>query len=643
MTRLGALGLLLLSCAPARLTTVEHELSVDPQVLDFGEVPVTSRHALRFTVMNRSRAAEVLDVSVDAPFLLAQATLQVPAGSSVEVQVLFAPRTVGAASGRLVIAPGVEVELRGVGLEPQRCETPWACWTASVVEATCVTEPRPDGTECAAPCLVGGTCQRSQCLGARQQCEDDGDVCTVESCDPQRGCLRTPRVCPAASDPCKHSRCQPAVGCIEVDADDGEACGEQRCDAARVCIAGACVTRAIPEGGRCGTAGVCHDEGHCFDQVCQATYRPLVFEPHPTVGTFVEAGGVQWGTWYASPSFSLRGLDLPATSRFDVTLPSTSTGGLFGVPMDLLQADGVVFSAKLGLPQATAFDAQSGAARWQQSPQPAFANGFVQLARAGDGALLVSRINTLSAYTAATGQPRWSVSTRGPWYGTKPLIGAAAGGAMLLEEQADGTTVLRRFSAQGLELPALIPPLGNATLEAASQGQAWISGHGTLARCPFDGGGCETFVTGFLRSVFEKANGELHWVTATPGADGGTHVVIANATSESNVELPVGEVGILAGVPLADGRTVLLTWSYDETLHASTLFVLDARDRVIEACPLRRQWNNDRNSFEPLLAPGRLLAEEGSWLVPGLVPLDGERYWVGRARNNQRWAQEAAR
>lgn len=115
-----------------------------------------------------------------------------------------------------------------------------ACTTFSGCEganATCVYASVNDGASCQDDnaCTEGDKCQEGQCnSGSPKHC-DDGNECTIDSCNPKQGCKFTPPTDSAKS------------------CDDGDGCTVND-----VCKAGACA----------GTALDCNDENKCTDDKC---------------------------------------------------------------------------------------------------------------------------------------------------------------------------------------------------------------------------------------------------------------------------------------------------------------------------------------------------------------------------------------
>lgn len=170
----------------------------------------------------------------------------------------------------------------------------------------CVATPNDNNT-CSDgnACTVGDFCAGGACkAGATAPSCDDGDPCTVDSCDPKTGCVHSPKcsdgnactvdTCdssngkcgtsvPAICDdgnPCTVDSCNTQSGCqhIQKNCDDGNACttdtcsdGECRhsgtiCADSDPCTTDACIipfgcvfapiTNCTPEGGAGGTGGM---------------------------------------------------------------------------------------------------------------------------------------------------------------------------------------------------------------------------------------------------------------------------------------------------------------------------------------------------------------------------------------------------
>jgi hypothetical protein len=161
----------------------------------------------------------------------------------------------------------------------------------------CAAKPLADGAVCVAAGCSGltftsaGVCQSSTCVpGDKKDC-NDGNVCTDDACDPAKGCSATNNVASCndgsactKSDTCKDGACtasQPVVcddgnactvdscdptkGCQSASATDGTTCIAAACDGltqvpASTCTAGTCVKTGDPIN--------CNDNNPCSDDSC---------------------------------------------------------------------------------------------------------------------------------------------------------------------------------------------------------------------------------------------------------------------------------------------------------------------------------------------------------------------------------------
>jgi Cohesin domain len=165
----------------------------------------------------------------------------------------------------------------------------------------CDSVPVPDGTSCADtdPCNGAETCVSGQCRPGTPLCQDDGNPCTAESCDPQTGaCLSeplpdgtscsdgsfcngdetcqagactpgTPVVCPDLG-PCTIEACDETQhACVNTAVPDGTTCADNRfCNGQEVCMGGACQS---------GTPVVCPDDGDlCTTEVCSELFKRCI-------------------------------------------------------------------------------------------------------------------------------------------------------------------------------------------------------------------------------------------------------------------------------------------------------------------------------------------------------------------------------
>jgi hypothetical protein len=120
--------------------------------------------------------------------------------------------------------------------------------TCNVVSGGCTHTASPDGTACddKNTCTTGDTCVAGQCTGtpvADGTLCDDGSFCTVND-------VCTGGVCGGAAQNC----------------DDGNACTLDSCDA----LHSVCVHAILPGCAACTTAADCNDNNACTDDACTA-------------------------------------------------------------------------------------------------------------------------------------------------------------------------------------------------------------------------------------------------------------------------------------------------------------------------------------------------------------------------------------
>lgn len=288
-------------CRPERLSVATAALSVATQELDFGTLRADGRPREAFLeVRNEGVAPLELTWSDAAPFELDALDVLPPGAHAVRVQVT--PVTAGAlvADVELVADNGgaATVRLRAVVVPPVVCAPSSPCVTARFDDALerCVETPVTDGTDCASDdrCLVDTRCEAGQCVGRALDC-DDGNACTDDVCNAERGCESVPAAPCPGDGACMEGVCDPASGCGLAPRADGESCGERySCTEVQVCLAGACVARTPPDGYLCAEATPCQAAGRCEGQTCvrapahaltastfplSADYAELVLEP----------------------------------------------------------------------------------------------------------------------------------------------------------------------------------------------------------------------------------------------------------------------------------------------------------------------------------------------------------------------------
>lgn len=277
--RLGLLALVMVGCTgPAVVSAGSAELAI-PQTLEFGPTALSFSRTRPLGVVNRARVAKTVEVTVTGPFH-APATLEVPGGAEVSLEVTFSPGSVGAVAGVLVL-DGVEVALTGEGVAALECGASTVCDVVVFDPETlrCTHTPKPDGSACddELACIEGGTCQAGACLGRAARC-DDGNACTSDACSVGRGCQHEARQCAPPSNPCQAPVCDPLLGCGSAPVQDGTPCGTVSCELANVCLAGQCRAVVPPEGFTCSPESACRGEGVCRNKAC---VRPAERELSP--------------------------------------------------------------------------------------------------------------------------------------------------------------------------------------------------------------------------------------------------------------------------------------------------------------------------------------------------------------------------
>lgn len=271
------------SCACGdRLTPVPTSISLNPTQLDFGRVFVGGAAQQTVTLTNTGRLA------IDGAWALEGEGFTTQDGAPVRADlgpnvttVICAPPRPGTFDGVLRITlqdfEPLVVPLSCEGIAPPECPAT-ACHSASwnVALGRCEETPLTDGTGCGETdgCLISASCQQGVCLGTARAC-DDGDPCTVDTCNATLGCQHgTTTTCPDEG-PCRVGRCMAGQGCVLDDAIDGTPCGSRRsCIEADVCISGQCVLRDPPDGFICAPRSPCAAEGRCEARVCKRPSEP---------------------------------------------------------------------------------------------------------------------------------------------------------------------------------------------------------------------------------------------------------------------------------------------------------------------------------------------------------------------------------
>ena len=197
---------------------------------------------------------------------------------------------------------------------PVICSSTLCASNACVPETgECVLSPKPDGTVCSDlnPCTATDLCEAGECVGSGLACEDDGDPCTAASCVPQTGecshepvpnftecddgdactqldtcvggsCSGTPLLCEDDGNPCTEDACNPGGGdCLATPANDGATCDDgDSCTEDGVCDDGFCAAGAA----KCASLA-----GPCVTVSCDGATGECLVEPEAD-GTSCEDG-----------------------------------------------------------------------------------------------------------------------------------------------------------------------------------------------------------------------------------------------------------------------------------------------------------------------------------------------------------------
>lgn len=403
-----------------------HGWVVTPNDLEVGPVYVGQTARAVVTVRNEGRSPLELGLSAEAPFTV-EPVLRLGGGESSEVTIGFEPTTAGDAVGTLVVQSASHAErvsLMGRARAIPDCGLSPSCKERrfDLQRAECVEADAPDGTACASTCLTQATCQRGVCTGAARSC-DDGNACTEDSCDAERGCVNrdVSSTCPAARTACETAICRPASGCGFEAKVDGTRCGPNDCTTAHVCIAAVCEERTAPEGSECGEPGVCQAAATCRQNRCVPGAPRMLAERwsyHPSNARLVFEGTIDPDD--GSSYFTESSLSAPSALQ----LVSLSRDGVERFRVDLESAC-VNCSAKLALDTASRI---------------VFAGrrGTVQARSMVDGRLLWERDTTFGK------TPRSPLPDGGGSWSTVSFISLSSG--LVVEELSEGTELHRAYA-----------------------------------------------------------------------------------------------------------------------------------------------------------------------------------------------------
>lgn len=264
---------LLLACSSEGLVQAEGELVFRPESIDFGRIYVGFPAEESITFDNQGRAPVTARFTVDGPFEIDADELPLRGGDNRKLKVRFDPQEEGVFEGRIDLEDGRSIELRGEAETAPECPPSGLCRSVTFDPKTgaCHEDREREGAPCGDACF-GGACLEGECVGEPLNC-DDGNACTVDRCDPASGCLHYDDSARCvdeftSTDPCVSPICDPELGCATEAALDGTICGEGDCTTSYICLQGVCTEVNTPNGGPCGVASPCQDEGTCIKGEC---------------------------------------------------------------------------------------------------------------------------------------------------------------------------------------------------------------------------------------------------------------------------------------------------------------------------------------------------------------------------------------
>jgi len=120
-------------------------------------------------------------------------------------------------------------------------------------------------------CTTAAVCLNGQCVRTPLVCPDDGDPCTVEHCDPNKGCVATPLNCDDGN-PCTVDSCTTGVGCAHENVPNDTSCDGSATDCVtETCQNGSCVAANVANDTGCDDQNDCTDEDVCTNGICSGS------------------------------------------------------------------------------------------------------------------------------------------------------------------------------------------------------------------------------------------------------------------------------------------------------------------------------------------------------------------------------------
>lgn len=258
-------------------------LAADP--IDFGQVYVGGRAERALALSNPGTAHVNVALSVegasDFQLALDEHDLSIGPGKTRDIPVELRPLFEGSLEATLVVesdAAGKEetrVSLFGEAVLPPTCDDDNPCTSErfDTELGDCVVEVR-DGQACddGSACSSGDVCDGERCVGALVSCDDPPSECLVGYCDPLSGCavVEDLRACDDG-DPCTVDSCDAQLGCQHAPAVDGTPCGPFGGCRLDVCASGACVPIDLADGSPCFDGNPCSLDDHCEQGECVGT------------------------------------------------------------------------------------------------------------------------------------------------------------------------------------------------------------------------------------------------------------------------------------------------------------------------------------------------------------------------------------
>ncbi len=229
-----------------------------------------------------------------------------------------------------------------VGSAPTICAALDACHDAGTCDrssGTCTTPPKSDGTPCDDNTVCNGRerCALGACVASTPPAVDDGNPCTADTCEPTTGVKHSPAnagslctdgdVCNGAEtcdslgqcqsgaapptddgNPCTVDSCDPITGVVHSPVTVGAACdnntvcdGRETCSASGACVSGPAPSlddsndctvdmcdavggvqhQAVPGGSACNDGNPCTTGEACGDGTCSGGSLPTLDDGNP--------------------------------------------------------------------------------------------------------------------------------------------------------------------------------------------------------------------------------------------------------------------------------------------------------------------------------------------------------------------------